>query len=347
MRFFVQCSLIFSQLLSVAGSNCLSGQTSPSETNRVVGASVSHAVEVSCEPPVSNLAAATDLKVMTWNIWHGGREDGESAGPQRVIDVIRDSGADVIALQETYGSGELLAKGLGFHFHPRGTNVSILSRHPVIEDISVFKDFKCVGALIELPDKQRVAFYSIWLPYDAEIWEKGTRNNSDPQSLLDACKSSAVDLEKIRTEIDDLLDDPKYHSVPIIIAGDFNSMSHLDYTEANRDQFGAVVEWPTSQVLTKTGYSDTYRQLHPEVNRLNDRTWTPRFPEQEQDRIDFIYVRGDTCQPVESVVIEHHAGKFPSDHAALLTTFRFNSNDTDRDDPNKCDNSRDTSRGEE
>ena len=26
-----------------------------------------------------------DFSVMTWNIWHGGREDGEKVGPQRVI----------------------------------------------------------------------------------------------------------------------------------------------------------------------------------------------------------------------------------------------------------------------
>ncbi|SVB86126.1 uncharacterized protein METZ01_LOCUS238980, partial [marine metagenome] len=24
-----------------------------------------------------------DFSVMTWNIWHGGREDGEKIGPQR------------------------------------------------------------------------------------------------------------------------------------------------------------------------------------------------------------------------------------------------------------------------
>src|SRR5690606_18432600 len=54
-----------------------------------------------------------DLKVMAWNIWHGGREDGKDVGPARVIDVIRNSGADVVAMQETYGSGELIQKELG------------------------------------------------------------------------------------------------------------------------------------------------------------------------------------------------------------------------------------------
>jgi hypothetical protein len=121
---------------------------------------------------------------MTWNIWHGGQEDGKEVGPQRVVDVIRDAKVNLVAMQETYGSGELISKALKFHFHPRGTNVSIHSRFPILEDISVFEEFKCVGALVELPNKRRVAFYSIWLPYNKEIWEAGTR---DPSILSRYC----------------------------------------------------------------------------------------------------------------------------------------------------------------
>ena len=101
-------------------------------------------------PGLSAFAEADEpqrISVMTWNIWHGGREDGETAGPQRVVDVIRDSGADIVAMQETYGSGEWISEQLGFHFHPCGTNVSILSRYPVVEDLSVFEAFKCVGGV--------------------------------------------------------------------------------------------------------------------------------------------------------------------------------------------------------
>ena len=79
----------------------------------------------------------SNFSVMTWNIWHGGREDGEKVGPQRVIRVIKNSRVDIIAMQETYGSGELISEALGFNFLPRGTNVSIMSRFPILEDISV------------------------------------------------------------------------------------------------------------------------------------------------------------------------------------------------------------------
>lgn len=265
------------------------------------------------------------FSVMAWNIWHGGREDGDEIGPQRVVDVIRESGVDLVAMQETYGSGEIISQALEFQFHPRGTNVSIHSRFPVVEDLSVFEEFKCVGALIELPNKRRIAFYSIWLPYNKEIWEKGTRDSSDPESMLAACQASCDDLKKIKQLIHDRLDAEKYADVPIIIAGDFNSMSHLDYRPSFQDQFGASIDWPTSHVLLDDGYVDSWRLCHPEVDRTSDRTWTPRFPEQEQDRIDYVYYRGRGLSAEDADVIDTHPKKFPSDHAALVTQFSLSS----------------------
>lgn len=262
-----------------------------------------------------------DLRVLSWNILHGGRDDGDDIGPQRVIEIIRLSNADIVALQETYGSGERIAQALGFNFHPRGTNVSILSRYPVLEDISVFEEFKCVGALIERPDGSRAAVYSIWLPYDKEIWEEGTRDTTNTQSMLDACQSSARDLKQIHALITNRLADDQYKDIPIIIAGDFNSMSHLDYTEVAQDQYQAVIEWPTSRVLIDQSYRDAYRETHPAIDRAADRTWTPRFPRQQQDRIDFIYYNAKTIRAKQTQIIDEHPVKFPSDHAALLAVF--------------------------
>ncbi|QDU65211.1 endonuclease/exonuclease/phosphatase family protein [Engelhardtia mirabilis] len=267
-------------------------------------------------------AGPGEVRVLTWNIWHGGREDGAAVGPVRVAEVIADSGADIVAMQETYGSGPRIATALGFHLQLRGTNVSIHSRYPILEDISVFEEFKCAGALIELPDRSRLALYSIWLPYDAEIWEEGTRDSSDPQTLLAACQSSARDLEAMRLAIEERLAGPDFAGVPIVIAGDFNSMSHLDYGEVGFDQYGVALDWPTSRVLTEAGFLDAYRECNPSIDRAADSTWTPRFPEQEQDRIDFVYYRADGWRAVQSRIIREHREGFPSDHAALLTVFQ-------------------------
>tara|TARA_R110002072_G_scaffold174303_4_gene329432 strand:+ start:35860 stop:37509 length:1650 start_codon:yes stop_codon:yes gene_type:complete len=285
-------------------------------------------IQLACAICAQQPAGPNDVRVMAWNIWHGGREDGKEVGPKRVIDVIKNSGADLVAMQETYGSGELISQGLGFHFQPRGTNVSIHSRYPVLEDISVHKEFECVGALVELPNKTRLAFYSIWLPYTAEIWAEGTRDTSKPNTTLAACEASHVSLQAIWTAIDARLQADKYRDVPIVIAGDFNSMSHLDYGEIGWDQYGAVIEWPTSAILSNHGFTDSYRACNPRIDRLRDSTWTPRFPKQQQDRIDFIYhrdakSRSVTVTPTTSRVIREHQPRFPSDHAALLSTLRI------------------------
>ena len=265
------------------------------------------------------------FRAMTWNIWHGGREDGDKVGPQRVVEIIKQSKADVIAMQETYGSGEWISEQLGFHFHPRGTNVSIFSRYPVLEDVSVFEEFKCVGAILGLPGGRKLAFYSIWLPYNKEIWEEGTRNVKDLESMKSACEASRKDLATMWALIQQRMSDSKYDGIPIVIAGDFNSMSHLDYIEPFQEQFdGVVLDWPTSRILTDAKFRDSWRETHPEVERKKDRTWTPRFPKQQQDRIDFIYYRGDCLEARDSVIIDEHPQGFPSDHAAVVTEFSCN-----------------------
>ncbi|QDU83166.1 hypothetical protein Pla163_02630 [Planctomycetes bacterium Pla163] len=285
------------------------------------------------------------LDVLTWNIWHGGREDGEDIGPQRVVDVIRANGADVVAMQETYGSGERIADVLGFHFHPRGTNVSILSRYPVLADLSVHEPFQCVGALLALPDASRVAVFAVWLPYSGEIWAEGTRDTDDPDAMLAACEASRAELEQLLVALEQRLADERLEGVPVVLAGDFNAMSHLDYGEAAIDQYGVALRWPTSELMARAGFRDAYRELHPVVDRAADATWTPRFPEQEQDRIDFVHYRSrpdparvaraaterrafaleNTLGPWRAVsarVIREHVvdgvERFPSDHAAVL-----------------------------
>lgn len=268
---------------------------------------------------VVGCAAPTRVRAATWNIWHGGREDGVEVGPARVAQILRDSGADLIALQETYGSGERLAAELGMHFLPRGTNVSILSRWPIIEEVSVHEPFKCVGAIIDTP-LGPVAFYSLWLPYDAEIWEVGTRPLHDSEAMKAACASSAVDLAAIERAIRVRLGGSPHARAPVILAGDFNAMSHLDYTSEAIDQYHIVIDWPTSRVMCAAGFRDAYRDLHPVVSRQRDRTWTPRFPEQEQDRIDFIHYRGG-LRAIWASVIDGHSEGFPSDHAAVVVDF--------------------------
>ncbi len=273
-------------------------------------------------PPAPRAERPHDVRVLAWNIWRGGRQDGEDVGPAKVIDVIRDSGADVVAMQETYGSGERIAEALGLHLHARGTNVSILSRFPVLEDLSVHEPFNCVGALLQLPGDGRLAVFSVWLPYAGDIWRPGTRDPSDVEAMLAACRPSTETLAPMLAAIDARLADPAYDGVPLVLAGDLNAMSHLDYAEVARDQFGVALDWPTTRRLADAGWRDAYRETNPVIDRAADRTWSPRFPEQEADRIDFVFVRGP-AEPVAARHLETHPDGFPSDHAAVRATLRL------------------------
>ena len=275
-------------------------------------------------------APASDLQVLAWNIWNGGDEARYAkdeatkiAKQQAIVEVIKASGADVVAMVETYGSGEAIAKGLGFHFHPRGTNVAILSRWPVIEDVSVYEPFNCVGAIVELPDKRRVAIYSVWIHYVDDIWtDPHSRDGRDAAQLLAADGDSRRDeMRSILRGIDEKM--RTRPGAPVILAGDFNSNSHLDYVAAAREQYGIVAEWPVTRLVTDAGFRDAYRTVRPKVDRAADRTWSPRFPEQIQDRIDFVFWRGETLEAVEAKMLDQCEPRWPSDHAAVWAKFRW------------------------
>lgn len=271
-------------------------------------------------PAPAGPRTADELVVATWNILHGGREDGAEVGPARVAERIHACAADLVAIQETYGSGELLAQGLGMRLHARGTNVSILSRHEILADVSVDVPFSCVGAVVRLPSGRPLAFYSLWLPYDADIWLPGVRAKLEPAELMAATAGSAARLAAIVAAIPARLAEAGFPAVPVVLAGDFNAMSHLDYTAVARDQFGIEIPWPTSLVVAAAGYQDAYRLANPRVDRRLDSTWSPRFPEQEQDRIDFVHCRGDV--QVLSARNEPVGADFPSDHRLVTARLR-------------------------
>lgn len=85
------------------------------------------------------------------------------------------------------------------------------------------------------------------------------------------------------------------------VSGDWNSYSHLDWTEATAGRHGGLaVEWPVSKELEDQGLVDVYRKLHPRVRS------------EEGRRIDRVYYKLYRWHPV----------KWPSDHPAVIVTFR-------------------------
>jgi len=155
------------------------------------------------------------------------------------------------------------------------------------------------------------------------VWEAGTRKWGDAVRVLAACEASAREPRKLHAALEQRLSGPEFAGVPIVIAGGFDSMSHLDYSEIALAQHGCVVDFPTSRELSDAGFRDAYRELDPHIDRRADRTWTPRFPEQSQDRIDHVYYRGAPLRAQRSWTIETNVERFPSDHTALAVDFRL------------------------
>lgn len=69
--------------------------------------------------------------------------------------------------------------------------------------------------------------------------------------------------ESIRLVIEDAT---KSDADFVILGGDFNEPSHLDWTEETKglwDHNGAVVDWVCSKLLYEAGFRDAYRVKYP------------------------------------------------------------------------------------
>lgn len=272
-------------------------------------------------PPATYPTHATDapFRVLTWNIWNGGREDGIDTGVERVVECIRSSGADIVAMQETYGSGPRIADALGYHLYVRSSNLSIISRYPAIEHHDHFKPSNLGGATLQLAPEQQLKLFSLWLHYLPDFCSNVQRADATPDRLVAAeHETRAGEMREILQQIQPHLTD----DMPLIVAGDFNSPSHLDWTQAASPlHCNLTVQWPVSKDMAEAGFLDAFRQIHPDPIAIPGRTWTPRSPQSWQDRIDYVYYRGARLRCLEAQVLDQHEVLWPSDHAAVLATF--------------------------
>jgi endonuclease/exonuclease/phosphatase family metal-dependent hydrolase len=267
----------------------------------------------------------SQIKIMAWNIWHGGHRYGHAVGLKRVIEIIRSSDADIIGLIETYGSGEEIADSLGYYYYLISSNLSILSRFPIVETIQAFRPFNFGGARILLGSGKELVFLNTWLHYLPDYSNSLLEGKSVKEIISAEAETRHAEIKKILYEITPLLNNAK--DVPIIMSGDFNSGSHLDWIGRTKDiHYGYEIEWPVSKEMTDMGFRDSFRELHIDPLKDPGFTWTPRAATSSdkyglQDRIDYIYFQGDKLNLVSSKVVDDHPVMFPSDHAAIISDF--------------------------
>lgn len=276
--------------------------------------------------PASSTPGPHQIKVMAWNIWHGGRRYGEKVGVKRTIELIKESQADIIGLIETYGSGEKIADALGYHFYLISSNLSIMSRFPFVETIEAFRAFNFGGAAVEIATGQKLLVLNTWLHYLPDYMEAVNKGKSNAKELIAAeGETRHAEIKSILEEIEPLIKKDEYAG--FIMSGDFNSGSHLDWTKSHKHLHrDYIVEWPVSKEMEEVGFKDSYRELHIDVGADPGYTWTPRAATSSdkygiRDRIDYIYYKGENLTPIHSKVLDYHPIMFPSDHAAVITVF--------------------------
>jgi exonuclease III len=126
----------------------------------------------------------------------------------------------------------------------------------------------------------------------------------------------------------------KSKQFPLIVGGDFNIWSHLDWQEDTRLKHnGLEVDWWTSSTMAEKGFIDSYREVHPNPNEYPGITWD-MADKKDEHRIDFIFYQGDKLEAVESIIIKEPFNNdviindksfmYPSDHGLVYTTFRLN-----------------------
>jgi len=285
------------------------------------------------------------LRILVWNVQRGANHFEQ--GPEKALQVIKDSGADICLLQESYDIdgprphlGPWLAGELGWQeYQGESAHLCIISRYP-IEQSWMHQSWHGVGALIRIADGQEIVVYSTWIDYRSFIanYLKDHPDATDPELL--ACETRESSRLTQAREILGFLEAQGHLNarIPVLIGGDWNCPSHLDWTEeaAEKLPHRRALPLPVSTAVGKAGFVDTFRMLYADPVAKPGITWSPLYRSGPQDRIDRLYLKnpekGKGLTPVKAEVmpnqleddsIPHEKRIFPSDHGALSVQFSW------------------------
>ncbi len=287
------------------------------------------------------------LRVMTFNLWHGGDAGGQPI--ERSAAVIRAARADIIGLQETAGYAQegvrpdharVLAKLLGFHYFDQGGRTAVLSRYP-IQNSTPSK----WGVEIEVPEFGSIYLFNAHLspapyqPYQllSIPYHNGKFIKTEEEAVAEAKAARGGQVERLLAEIRPVLADGHV----VFLTGDFNEPSHLDWTKAvvHARHCPVAVQWPTSSAIIQVGLQDGFRTVYNDPVSHRGLTWTPltngNDPKDHHDRIDIVYSFKQATAVSAAVVGESNdyanivVKDYPSDHRAVVVEFEVQNKNTE------------------
>ena len=318
-----------------------------------------------------------EFTVLQWNIWQEGTK--VPGGYDAIVDEIVRLKPDFVTFSEVRNYNNtrfcdrivrsLKAKGetyYSFYSYDSG----FLSRHPITDSLTVFPEKDDHGSIYKMTSRikgRKIAVYTAHLDYlndayynvrgyDGSTWEE----IPIPQTVLEVLKVNDTSLrdDAIKEFIAAARKDIAEGTI-VILGGDFNEPSHLDWIRETKDLYdhnGLVVPWTVPLMLDNSGFIDTYRTLYPDVLNypgftfpadnplipVEKLTWTPKSD--ERDRIDYVFYYSHPASnlidagifgPQGSIVISRRTaekskdkfllpqGVWPTDHKGLLVTFEI------------------------
>lgn len=269
-------------------------------------------------------AAGSTLRVLSLNTYFD-----SNGGLEAIENLIRDTKADLVGLQEVNQSTPLLAEKLGMHYVQQDKRTALLSRFP-IKEVSPKK----FGVKVELESGKEIGFFNVHatsFPFQpAQIARKpsggGPYISTEAEAIRWADWTRGDEFRTIISEADAF-------GVPALVTGDFNEPSHLDWTPraAEAGLFPFKVQWPGSTAFEKAGFKDSYREMNPDEVARPGRTWPANEEVKPGDpnvRIDFVMHRGESLKLLSSETIGENKetsdiviDPYPTDHRAVLATF--------------------------
>ncbi|WP_162452263.1 discoidin domain-containing protein [Phytoactinopolyspora mesophila] len=315
----------------------------------------------------------TVLDVMAFNIWHGGNLDKQHAhgfeeqNKNELLAYLARERPDLIFLVETYGLGKRIEEALNRDTSDgrvfRGVQITrepqqafdrdnlwlftwlpVQEIYPAISELPV-TSFHFGGARIGLPSGGHFHAFTTWISHLDSSW--GPLNQAAMETALGierthteaqlVASDHARRIEMAKLILEDRL--PRYvdDDAPVLLGGDFNTQSHLDWTEAAAAaprREGLVLQWPVMSMFAEAGFVDTFRSAHPDVARYPGRTWTAGHSFMYAPlRLDYVLAKGDVEVLASSTrtrrLPEHRGGDlddlypFYSDHGAVVSRLRF------------------------
>ena len=234
-----------------------------------------------------------------------------------------------------------------------GTNTKLKSAHlcvltPLEMEATFFHhEWHGVGARLRDAHGRELLAWSIWIDWRSSIGHE-LRDNptmSDEQ-LLAAEDERSNRVQQTTALIAHLQESGQLAAdVPLLVGGDWNSPSHLDWTKdtARVYKHRRELALPVSTAMHDAGFIDTFRTVHPNPVQYPGITWSPMFrghtarekeKAQSFQRIDRLYLKnpaeasnGWSLRSVagrvlplvwedESIPIKQRS--FPSDHGAVV-----------------------------